>query len=149
MNRFFKGVGAFLPHLIIAMSVTLLTLSITDHYNTAMAFINHPMTKLLLLIYGLLSLAVCVMMIVYSMEHGLQKALLPLICTVASAVLLTALFYDQLYPRDILFVRDFGKTLIFVNTMVSLVNAAYTAKVRRNAAMRSYRKSIESNQERT
>lgn len=140
MKRFINGICGFLPHLIIAMSLTLLTLSITDHYNTAMAFINHPMTKRLILIYCLLSLTVCVILMVRRMNYGIKKIALPLICTAVTVAMLMVLIYDRVYPREILFARDFGKALIFADTIVSLVNAAYTAAVNRRIALRMYKK---------
>ncbi len=136
MNRIIRSILTFLPHLIIAMSITLLTLSITDYFNTAMAFINHPMTKRLIVIYCLISLCICLVQFVLRMGHGIHKAILPLICTLVAVAMLIALFYDWMYPREILFARGIGKTLIFVNTMVSLVNAAYTAFYNRRMARR-------------
>lgn len=140
MNRYFKAVVAFLPHLVIAMSITLLTLSITDHFNTAMAFINHSMTKGLIVIYCLISLSVCLSVFVRCIGKNLYRAVLPLVCTLMAVAMLTAVFYDWTYPREILFAKDSGKVLIFVNTLISLANAVYTAVFNRRATCRKHRK---------
>lgn len=140
MNRLFKAVVTFLPHLVIAMSFTILTLSVTDHFNTAMAFINHPMTKGLLLVYCPVSLCVCLILLARWRDRRILRSLIPLLCALITVAMLTALYYDRVNPRDILFAKDFGKTLIFVNTMVSLINAAYTAAAERRRVMEKCKK---------
>lgn len=140
MIRFLRGLLTFLPHLIIAPSLTLLTLSITDRFNSAMAFINHPMTKGLILLYCVISLAVCVILLIRRLGRTVVGLIPSLICVLINVILLLALLYDRLFPREILFARDFGKNLIILNTVVSLFHAAYSAAADRAAAFRRYRK---------
>ena len=124
MIRFLRGLLTFLPHLIIGISVTLLTLSITDRFNTAMAFINHPMTKGLIAVFCLLSLLNCTVLLVRRMNGPFSGIAVPLVCIILSVAMLLGLFYDFLYPREILFARNFGKNLIIIHTLVTLVGAA-------------------------
>lgn len=140
MIRFLRGLFTFLPHLVIAVSVTLLTLSITDRFNTAMAFINHPMTKGLILFYCIISLIVCVNLLIRRLGRTVAGLVPSLVCVLVNVSMLTALLYDRINPAQILFARDLGKNLIMLNTVVSLVHSAYTAAINRSIAMRRYKK---------
>ena len=40
-----------LPHLLIVLSIVLLTLLITDQFNSAMGFVNNQGTKIIMMIY--------------------------------------------------------------------------------------------------
>lgn len=48
LGRIFLNI---LPHVNIALAVTLLTLFVTDRYNRAMAFINNDITKWMLCVF--------------------------------------------------------------------------------------------------
>ncbi len=140
MIRFLRGLFTFLPHLVIGISVTLLTLSITDRFNTAMAFINHPMTKGLILFYCVISLIVCLTVLIRRLGRTVAGLIPSLICVLVNVAMLTALLYDRIFPREILFAIGFGKNLIILNTIVSLVHAAYAAAANRSIALRRYQK---------
>lgn len=48
LGRFFLNI---LPHVNIALAITLLTLFVTDRFNRAMAFINNDITKWMLCVF--------------------------------------------------------------------------------------------------
>ncbi|MHB1314797.1 MAG: hypothetical protein ACYCX2_04835 [Christensenellales bacterium] len=52
-----------LPHMCIIIAVMLLTFLVADYYNTAMSFINHYMTKSLLLLFCILVIIMAVILI--------------------------------------------------------------------------------------
>lgn len=64
MKRFFAAFWRFLPHLVLILSVMMLTFFVIDQINSSMAFLNNDITKYLLALFSLLSGAVSVYNIV-------------------------------------------------------------------------------------
>ena len=51
LNNFFRWLFSALPHINIALAVSLLVLFVTDRYNRAMAFINNDIAKWILAVF--------------------------------------------------------------------------------------------------
>ena len=62
MKKILAFLRDFLPHLLLALSVVLLSFFILDRFNRAMNFINNDHTKRLLLIFGQLAAAQAVLL---------------------------------------------------------------------------------------
>ena len=125
------------PHLSLILSLMLLTFYIVDRFNTAMAFINHPMTKNLigaLILFNLLS----------SVRLALLKDQTTRLARLTDAIgwglisLVTAgfLIYDYLYPVQILFTKDSTKLLLCVLAIVSILSAVLAIICQRKAAVK-------------
>ena len=54
MKRILKEILGLIPHVLIVLSVMMITFTITDRYNRPMAFINNDITKALLLVMSVL-----------------------------------------------------------------------------------------------
>lgn len=54
MKRILNTVLGLIPHVLIVLSVMMITFYITDRYNRPMAFINNDITKALLLVMSVL-----------------------------------------------------------------------------------------------
>lgn len=54
MKRILKEILGLIPHVLIVLSVMMITFYITDRYNRPMAFISNDITKTLLLIMSVL-----------------------------------------------------------------------------------------------
>ena len=55
-----------LPHLLIVLSIVMLVFLVIDQVNAAMAFINNQGTKIIMMIYSVLVLALAAL---YAAEH--------------------------------------------------------------------------------
>ncbi len=54
MKKLLKTLLGLIPHVLLVLSVMMITFVITDYYNRPMAFINNGITKALLLVMSLL-----------------------------------------------------------------------------------------------
>ncbi len=54
MKKLFSMIAAALPHINIALALTLTVLFITDRFNRAMAFVNNDITKGMALVFFVL-----------------------------------------------------------------------------------------------
>ncbi len=53
-KKFLKTLLGLIPHVLLVLSVMMITFVITDYYNRPMAFINNSITKALLLVMSVL-----------------------------------------------------------------------------------------------
>ena len=65
MKKILNTLFGFIPHILIVLSLMMITFYITDRQNRAMAFINNDITKALLLAMSILVLIESVYLIVH------------------------------------------------------------------------------------
>lgn len=68
MKRMLSAIFGAIPHVMIVLSVMMITFYITDRYNRPMAFINNDITKALLLAMSVLAIIQSVYLI-YSLRR--------------------------------------------------------------------------------
>ena len=73
MKRILKEILGLIPHVLIVLSVMMITFTITDRYNRAMAFINNDITKALLLILAVLVIVQSILLIRTNRTRQWQK----------------------------------------------------------------------------
>lgn len=66
IKRILSLIASALPHINIALGITMLALLVTDQFNRAMNFINNDMTKTLMIIY-------CVLIIIQSVIYSYNR----------------------------------------------------------------------------
>lgn len=110
------------PHLSLILSLMLLTFSVTDHFNTAMAFINHPMTKTLIAVLAVFNLLTAVRFAFLSEAHTRAvRMIASLTMVVLSFTGATLLCMDEFYPDRALFTTEGVKTVLAVLAVLSVV----------------------------
>ena len=135
------------PHFSLILSLMLLTFYITDRYNTAMAFINHDMTKDLLIALVICNLYSAVRLIF--LGGRLCRILRPIagavwgICSIAVGVVLGI---DRLYPARILFTQENVKTLLLLLAAISIVSAVLLIVCQRKRAKERFENEIQENE---
>ena len=65
MKKFLNTLFGFIPHILLVLSLMMITFYITDRKNRAMAFINNDITKALLLVMAILVIVESVYLIVH------------------------------------------------------------------------------------
>ena len=65
MRKFLTTLFGFIPHILLVLSLMMITFYITDRKNRAMAFINNDITKALLLVMAILVIVESVYLIVH------------------------------------------------------------------------------------
>ena len=65
MKKFLTTLFGFIPHILLVLSLMMITFYITDRKNRAMAFINNDITKALLLVMAILVIVESVYLIVH------------------------------------------------------------------------------------
>ena len=131
-----------LAHLIVAMSLTLLTLSITNHFNSAMAFIDHDMSKTLM---AVLSLSVLIESVFFIPKFVSDRHLLLCLPTVAAAlvsILLICLLLTDLSDRSlILFTKQFARVVVGISAVSSFFSAVTIICCMRRMSKKIYERS--------
>jgi hypothetical protein len=120
-------IRAFLSHFLVAGSIMLLTFFVTDRFNPAMAFIDHPMTKWLLTAYCFL----CVFLsLPFSVSFAKSKKffltwlfLFPIFFSLSLFVYLIA---DYFYPQRLYFSTDTVKFEILILALLGLALAIFS-----------------------
>lgn len=132
-----KRILGMIPHLCIIISLMLLTFFVTDRFNTAMAFINHPMTKQLLLTQVILCLLCLVMLLFRSqVRRSVPLVLLCAVCAVLALTLGAVLLIDLVIPRLILFTVDLTKVVIALTAVAGTVISLVLIRFQRRSAAR-------------
>ncbi len=123
-------------HLSVILSVILLACLVTDRFNSAMAFVNHPLTKGLSFVLSLAVIGTAIgnlFLPLSVLRIAGRIAALPalLFATVAFVLILT----DYYIPRYILFTYEWHKTALFLLALfgtvcgvVAIVRIYQTAK---------------------
>ncbi len=110
-------------HLSVIWSLMLLTFYVTDRYNTAMAFINHDMTKGLT-VFLAVGTAVSALGLLLHKWAGKRRLLLrlcfalPALLTALASAVLVAI--DRAVPRYILFTYDSVKGVLALLAVTSI-----------------------------
>ncbi len=131
-----KILGMF-PHLCIVISLMLLIFFVTDRFNSAMAFINHAMTKRLLVI-ELLFCGLCALLLgvgarVYKSKFGILMAILTALLAVIMAVLLLV---DHLSPAMLLLTQALAKTVIALLSACSIPSCLLLIRFQRRSTVK-------------
>ncbi len=115
-----------ISHLSVIWAMMLLTFWVTDRFNTAMAFINHPMTKGLLLVFALSITAIAILLLTHR-----KNSLTPLQVGMAIPTLLIAaglmvlLMADYFAPKLLLFVSEIVKGYLLGTILCGLAIAIF------------------------
>lgn len=130
-----------LSHLSIATSLTLMTFCVVDRINTAMAFIDHPMSRELMLAFSWAMIIICAVEIVYAADRH------PIVCVICALSALSALsvvclvLADSIDPAAILFTKPPVKTAVAVDAILGFVAALmHIVNIRKGASSRKRRK---------
>lgn len=133
-----------LPHLCIILSLMLLTFFVTDRFNTAMAFINHPMTKRLLVIY-LLCEAFCLFLLL--LRKKVRRSAAGLSLSIASILLVgivaILLALDYALPARLLLTLDIVKVTIALVAVSGILSSLVLIRLERRAFARAAAKAEE------
>lgn len=70
MMKLLKGMYKLMPHISIIISVMMIVFFFIDRVNSAMAFINNDITKILLLILSIISIINSIFLIYYQRRVG-------------------------------------------------------------------------------
>ena len=104
MKRLFKEA---ISHLTVIWGLMLLTFWVTDRFNSAMAFINHHMTKGLFFAFALTVLSVGLFLVTdRSSILPALRIVTGILALLLSTGLLALLIVDRYIPRLLLFVSD-------------------------------------------
>lgn len=114
-----KRMEGGLPHLSMIIALMLLTFFTADRFNTAMAFINHPMTKRLLTIWLILS-AACLGLLLKRAAGKPTRLFFCLFTALTEAALAVLLLIDLIKPAWLLFTHDSVKFLIAAAAVCAL-----------------------------
>jgi hypothetical protein len=128
------------PHFSLILSLMLLTFSVTDHYNTAMAFINHPMTKTLIAVLVAFNLLTAVRF-AFLREAGTRavRMIASLTMVVLSFTGTTLLCIDEFYPDRALFTTEGAKTMLAVLAVLSIIFSILLIVLQRKEASTTIR----------
>lgn len=131
------------PHFSLILSLMLLTFYITDRFNTAMAFINHPMTKSLIVVLATFNLLSAVRLAFLKEKRTRPFRLIA--CSAWSLISLAAailVYIDKVEPARILFTTEGVKTLLLVLAVVSILSALVLIVLQRIEAVK-FAKTVE------
>lgn len=130
-----------LSHLLVATSLTLMTFCVVDRINPAMAFIDHPMSRGLMLAFSLVVIIICVIEFVCSIGHRPIVCIVCALSAVAACLTVCLVFANSLNPSAILFTKSPVKTAVAVDALLGFVSAViHIANVRKSAWGRNKRK---------
>ncbi len=105
--------------LLCALSLVFLTCFITDRFNTAMAFINNPYTKILLL----WSIPIFAVVLVLTIGQKLAVNPVPILMSqyaIAQIALAVLVIVDRFVPSAILFTREPVKILFAAASLLGI-----------------------------
>ena len=129
-----KKTSAAVAHLLLAASLSLLTLAIVDRFNSAMAFIDHNLTKRVLFAVAVVAAIYALIMALLSFAErkGLKGAGL-IVYFLAAAVLLIFLAMDYSEPKQILFSKMPAKITVFAFAALGIINSIVEIYVKRDS----------------
>lgn len=136
MKRFFQeGIS----HLTAILAVMLLTFWVTDRFNSAMAFINHEMTKGLCGAFALLGICLA-LVLATDLTSPLCKTrlIVSLLTFLASAGLMGIVATDRVNPRLLLFVNDNVKFCLLGVILLALFASVLGICCRRTAWKKTF-----------
>ncbi len=112
-----------LSHLSIATSLTLMTFCVVDRINPAMAFIDHPMSRELMLVFSWVVIIISIVELAYTKDRH------PIVCVVCTLSALSALsvvclvLADSIDPAAILFTKSPVKSAVALDALLGFVAA--------------------------
>ena len=124
------------PHFSLVLSLMLITFGITDQFNSAMAFINHPMTKRLiavLVIFNLLSALRAAFLKYTSMQAA--RTIIGIAIVLFSTSILMLLCMDSVDPTLLLFTQNSIKALLLLFAACSVFVSVFFIVCQRKAAI--------------
>ncbi len=71
MRKFLKTLLGLVPHVLIVLSVMMITFVVTDYYNRSMAFVNNGITKGLMVVMAVLAIVESVY-VIYRMRKDMR-----------------------------------------------------------------------------
>lgn len=118
-----KKIGETIAHLLFAMSFVFLALSIANHFNKSMAFIDHHLTKEVLACFLAVTYIFTIVTLMAALWEGkvFESVIRALNLTVVIA-LVVAIIRDALKPQQILFSKGPVITLLFVLAIIGIIN---------------------------
>ena len=121
-----------ISHLVIIFAAMLLTFWVTDRFNTAMAFINHPMTKGLMGLFVLCAVAVSLFLLL-DRRSALRAARLGvgIFNLILSAYLFVLLVWDLVAPERVLFGSDLVKFYLLGTVICAIAASVFGICCRR------------------
>lgn len=139
--KVFKFLNALLPHVTIVISLMMLTFSIINKINSSMAFINHYMTKNLMVLFCIVTLLVtATLMARLIVTENYYPIPLPALAILLTVGLSMALFYEYMAPQAILFTKEWVENLIIVQAVAALLNGIFASVLNRIAARRRWKR---------
>ncbi len=127
-----KRILGMIPHLCIIIALMLLTFFVTDRFNTAMAFINHSMTKCLLTGY-LLLLCACLLLLLLRrrVRQSMLRLFLCLVLALLTGSMSVLLIVDFVRPSLLLFTYDPVKCLIAALSLAGILCGLLLIRIQR------------------
>ena len=116
--RSLRGSGkavAVVSIILAALALVMTAFYITDRFNTAMAFINHPYSKCLFAVSALTGAGLSVLMFIRR-----EAVPLFLLLIMASALMFLLVIYDLVFPSRILFSYSHIKAAVPVYAVIAL-----------------------------
>ncbi|MGM9681006.1 MAG: hypothetical protein ACI3XR_05820 [Eubacteriales bacterium] len=139
--KFFKFLNALLPHVTVVISLMMLTFSIINKINSSMAFINHYMTKNLMVVFCVVTLLVAATLTARLIVTGnFYPIPLPALAIVLTIVLSMVLFYEYMAPQAILFTKAWVENLIIAQAVAALLNGIFASVLNRISAKRAWKR---------
>lgn len=130
-----KYMKEWISHLTLIFAVMLLTFWVTDRFNTAMAFINHDMTKGLMLIFSLCSMAVAIFLLTDRTPYVRKaRAVMGIVTLIGGVGLAALLVIDRTSPQLLLFVGDTVKFYLCGTLLLAVASSVLGIASRRASA---------------
>lgn len=130
-----------LSHLSIATSLTLMTFCVVDRINPAMAFIDHPMSRGLMLVFSWAVIIISIVELAYAKD---RRPIACIICTLSALSAFSVIclvLTDSIDPAAILFTRSPVKTAVAADALLGFLAALiHVVNVRKDASGRKGRK---------
>lgn len=142
--KFFKFLNTLLPHVTVVISLMMLTFSIVNKINTSMAFINHYMTKNLMVVFCVVTLLVAAVLTArLIVTNNYYPIVLPALAIVLTVALSMALFYEYMAPQAILFTKKWVENLIIAQSVSALLSGIFASVLNRISAKRAWKKACQ------
>lgn len=130
-----------LPHAVIVIALMMLTFSIINKINTAMGFINHPMTEGLLIAFAILTLLADIYLLSYQIAYGRYLlCLIPLPSVLSSIGAILLVLYNHRYPAANILTKPLAENLIIADAIAALIAALFLFAMNRIMLARRNRK---------
>lgn len=134
VTKILRSLFYALSHLLVATSLTLMTFCVVDRINPAMAFIDHPMSRGLMLAFSLAVIVICAIEFVCSIGHRPIVCVVCALSAVVACLTVCLVFANSLDPSAILFTKSSVKTVVAVDALLGFVSAIiHIVNVRKSA----------------